>query len=300
MILLQPLPFTYQRKQPQPSPKVRPVVFEPTEERRVVKRDVTPRFVTPKGKALSTGLVTYTWQEGNTYSITASADAPCTITLPPGEKLASKVSADGERWDIGYAKASETVPAIEMIQLRPTGPGYEASTQLLTKSGHIYILKLRSQETPGMLSVKFELPEEGEEMLPGMKREGPAPVLETTLPFPQLNLQRVHTGYTIEVTKGAPAFVLLRVLDDSRMSILEFSEDLSYTAAPAVFVTRANGAPGIAEWSVWNTKGVAGGKSYYVLNGIYPQLTLRGEAGEITITRDATRRSPGNLAASQR
>ena len=86
------------------------------------------------------GQVRYPYQEGSAYLVISSPDHPTVMTLPPGERLAVVPAMHPERWDLGYAEMGTDLARQEAIFIRPTAAGQEATTALVTKSGHIYYL----------------------------------------------------------------------------------------------------------------------------------------------------------------
>ena len=226
------------------------------------------------------GVVQYPYEEGRAYLVLTAPDHPTVVTLPKGERLAVVPAMNPERFDLGYAAMGEDVTRQEAVFIRPTAPGYDATTALVTKQGHIYYLQVRSVEQAAMMGVTWQLPQEA----PAPKAQEKEALAVPGLPG--VDLTRLHTGYAIERTKGSPPWVPVQVFDDGQRTVIKFQESLSYTNAPAVFTVHANGEPGVVEWTPYEAAGQPDMPSYYVVGGIWPRLILRStDAQTVTITR---------------
>ncbi len=101
----------------------------------------------------TSAVLRYPYRLGAVYVITTSPNHPTTLLLPPGLRLASPPSLDPDAWDVGFAEMGDGAERQEAIILRPTTAGLEATTPLLTKSGHLLLCRLKSQEKAAVLAV---------------------------------------------------------------------------------------------------------------------------------------------------
>jgi type IV secretion system protein VirB9 len=232
------------------------------------------------------GLVKYPYEEGRAYLILTSPDHPTVVTLPPGERLAVVPAMNPEKFDLGYAEMGTDLTRQEAVFIRPTAPGYDATTALVTKQGHIYYLKVRSVEQAAMMGVTWTLPDEG---TPVMDKGKGQPEEEAHVPgLPAFDLTRLHTGYEMKTTKGSPPWIPVSVFDDGLRTVIKFKESLSFTNAPAVFSVHANGEPGVVEFTAYEVAGQPDMPSFYVVAGIWPRLILKGtDDMQVVITRGA-------------
>ena len=110
-----------------------------------------------------------------------------------------------------------------------------------------------------------------------------APVMHT----PMISLERLHTGYTIEVMgKYRPAWMPQSVLDDGSKTVIRFREPLGFTNAPAVFTMHPDHTPGIVEFTTYSNPEHPEQGLYYIVQGLWPELRLRGtDQQEVKIVR---------------
>jgi hypothetical protein len=146
------------------------------------------------GYAQSTSaLLRYPYRMGAVYLVTVGVTHPVTLLLPPGLKLASPPALDPEAWDAGFAEVGKEDERQEAVIIRPASAGLEATTPLLTKSGHMFLIRLKSQETAGVLACTWELPTVQVLTPPGTAAQVPK--------GPTIDLARLHTQYKMESGK---------------------------------------------------------------------------------------------------
>jgi type IV secretion system protein VirB9 len=279
---------------------VRPVRLEPPA--RIIGDANKDALVTPSRNGYFGGRVEqrYIYQPGKVYLVVSSPQHPTTIILPPSERLAappvinecagqdSGTRADEGCWVVGAAEMGSEATRSEVVILRPSKGGLESTMPLLTTSGRAYYVRLRSQETMGMIAVTWELPtiqvrpQVGDRLAPGEPRANTS--TRQPLRAPTIALERLHTAYRIEVTsKQRPPWVPVQAFDDGTHSYIRFKEDLGFTASPAVFGMHADRTPAIVEFTPYQSP--EGGLTY-IVQGLYPRLVLRGRDGmEVTIVR---------------
>jgi type IV secretion system protein VirB9 len=103
---------------------------------------------------------------------------------------------------------------------------------------------------------------------------------------PAVDVTRLHTAYVVEPVKGKPPWLPLAVYDDGSKTVIRFRESLRYTNAPAVFVRHADGSPGVVEFTPYDVPDAPEKGAYYVVQGLWPQVELRGSEGQVVrITR---------------
>lgn len=233
----------------------------------------------------------YVYQPGRVYLVVSSPSHPTTILLPPGERLASGPVIDrteGEGWDVGIAEMPAEGDRVEALWIRPYKAGLESTLPLLTLGGRAYFLRLKSQETLGMVAVTWELPTV--QVLPRdstEKPERPRQEQPTSLRAPHVALDRLHNAYRIDIVgKHTPPWVPVTVFDDGQRSYIRFKEPaLTYTSAPALFGVSSDQNPSLIEFSTFSDgKGL-----WYVVEGLFPEMRLRGiDNLEVKITRIPT------------
>lgn len=235
------------------------------------------------------GVQRYPYLPGKVYDIYSSPNHPTTIILPPGERLAAPPTLNPEQWQVGVAEMEGEGLRQEALIIRPLAAGQEATTPLLTQSGRAFFCHLRSFERTSMVAVTWDIPRLTMPGIDGMaartdavKRAAEAPSRQD----PQVDLTRLHTAYAIEKASGNPPWVPLAVYDDGNKTFIRFKEPLTYTAAPAVFVRHADGAAGVVQFSPYTVPNAPEKGAYYIVQGLWPQLELKGGDDQVVrITR---------------
>jgi type IV secretory pathway VirB9-like protein len=104
---------------------------------------------------------------------------------------------------------------------------------------------------------------------------------------------RLHTAYTIEPTKGKPPWVPLAVYDDGTKTVIKFKDNLGFTAAPAPFAMDSEGKINLVQFTPYSVPGEPDKGTYYIVQGLWPLLELRGDGGMVVrITRQTGQPKP--------
>jgi type IV secretory pathway VirB9-like protein len=223
----------------------------------------------------------YVYQPGKVYVVTSSPSHPTTILLPPGERLAAAPIIDPETWEVSATEMAGEEHRSEAIILRPLKAGLESTMPLLTLGGRAYFIRLRSQEALGNVAVTWELPTVQVLQTEPASKTSKTPQGPPRLQTPTISLDRLHTGYHIEVvSKHRPAWVPKQVLDDGSRTLISFAEPLTYTSAPAVLTLHPDKTPGIVEFSTYSNPDHPEQGLYYIIEGLWPELRLRGGGNE--------------------
>jgi type IV secretory pathway VirB9-like protein len=272
-----------------PPPAAVPVVFEPP--KRGKGRRIRPTTLHDGGDPVSTAergslltpsrggyadatsaVLRYPYRTGAVYLITTAPTHPTTLLLPPGLRLAVPPSLDPESWDVGFAEMGKEDERQEAILLRPATAGLEATTPLLTKSGHLLLCRLKSQDKPAVLAVTWELPIV-KVVTPG------APVKEArsagpgAVKAPQIDVARLHTQYRIEPGTGAVNWVPVEAYDDGTVTVIRWAESLTYTAAPILTALAPGGKKTVPlEYTTYSVPGHPEKGEFYVTRGLYPRV----------------------------
>jgi type IV secretion system protein VirB9 len=228
----------------------------------------------------------YPYRPGTLYEIYSSPNHPTTILLPPGERLAAAPTLNPDAWNVGVAEMGSDGTRQEAVIVRPVAPGLEATTPLLTQSGRVFFCRLRSFQHTSMVAVTWEVP---------LGRPFPLePGKSGTLPAtPMVDISRLHTAYLVEQVKGNPPWFPLAVYDDGSKTVMHFKASLRYTNAPAVFVRHADGRAGVVEFTPYDVPDAPEKGAYYLVQGLWPQLELRGSDGQVVrITRTTGQPQP--------
>jgi type IV secretion system protein VirB9 len=225
----------------------------------------------------------YPYRPGTLYEIYSSPNHPTTILLPPGERLAAAPTLNPNAWDVGVAEMGSDSARQEAVIVRPVAPGLKATTPLLTQSGRVFFCRLRSFHNTSMVAVTWDVPQGIG--LPGQPGTSSTPSMALPSP-PAVDVTRLHTAYAVEPVKGNPPWLPLAVYDDGSKTVIRFRESLRYTNAPAVFVRHADGSPGVVDFTPYDVPDAPEKGAYYLVQGLWPSLELRGGAGQVVrITR---------------
>jgi type IV secretory pathway VirB9-like protein len=271
--------------------------------------------VGPRSGFTASAVTRYDHSEDSIYEVYAAPNAPTFLRLPPGHHLAAPATLNPDEWVT--SKVEMSLPGDIDQQgwlVRPEKAGLEAYLNLISKEGFVAKCKLRSFEKTAMLEVAWNwtpprspvTPQtivHGEQspstpaqiqplrpgerqsiMLTAMKPE-PAKPPTAKLKAPSLNVERLHTGYKIEVVgKHTPPWIPTSVLDDGSKSIIKFKENLGFTSAPDVFAIHPDGSPAPVEFTPYVSDN--GETMMYIIPGLFPQLDLKGRNNlHVKITR---------------
>jgi type IV secretory pathway VirB9-like protein len=192
----------------------------------------------------------------------------------------------------------------EVIIIRPLQAGYEGSMTIFTMSGMPFFLRLKSFEKTSMMAVTWDVPRRPRPVLP--RDPAPSSAVPRSVighgtffrdrpaaqaaPQPQggplVDPSRLHTAYSIQVVKGKPVWVPLAVYDDGTKTVIKFRESLKFTQAPGVFASDAEGNASLVQFTPYEVPGEQDKGAYYIVQGLFPQLELKGGTDQIVrITR---------------
>jgi type IV secretion system protein VirB9 len=234
----------------------------------------------------------FVYQPGKIYDIPTSPNHPTAITLPPGERAASKpalnTGQDGD-WELLPLEMGEGEYRQEVYIVRAVRPGLEVTIQLFTLANRAYYCRLRSRAEAGLIAVTWELPQAYALSPPATATSAPptrARVTTVAVAPPKVALDRLFTGYAITVTsKQRPPWVPTQVFDDGSRTYIRFAEALSFTASPAVFGVHADRSPSPLQFFPYTSPE---GQLTYVVNDLHPLPQLRGTDGmTVDILREA-------------
>jgi type IV secretory pathway VirB9-like protein len=232
----------------------------------------------------TSAILRYPYKTGAVYEILTSPAHATTLLLPPGIRLAAPPVLDSEAFDVGFAEMNgDSAERQEAIMLRATVPGLEVTTPLLTTSGHLFLLRIKSREQKAMLAVTWELPLV-KVLTTGTKVSAAS---SNTLGSPTIDLARLHTQYAMEPGPQPVAWAPVEVYDDAHVTVVRFQEDLGYTAAPVLMAGTSDSKKTVPlEYVAYQVPGHPEKGLFYVTKGIYPRLRLLdGQHGRVDIVR---------------
>jgi type IV secretory pathway VirB9-like protein len=270
-------------------------VEKPPPERKGPRRASDPIAQAEQGSLLTanrasfaentSAILRYPYKIGAVYEIITSPAHATVLLLPPGLQRAVPLVLDPEKFDVGVAEmgAEPDDWRQEAIILRAVTAGLEVTTPLLTKSGHLFMLRIKSREEKAMLAVTWELPLMHVitgDLRPG--RESQAPI-----PSPKIDLARLHTQYRIEPGKQPVSWTPVEAYDDAKVTVVRFAEDLGYTTAPVLMAVTLDGKTTLPlEYLTYQVPDHPEKGLFYVTKGIYPRLRLLdGQQGRVDIVR---------------
>jgi len=283
-----PLPLPMIISEPLPAPKLATKKRQRLERPETIMAEANKAALVTPGRTGYFGdsaIQRYIYQPGKIYLVISSPSHPTTLFLPPGERLAAAPVVDPEAWEVSATEMTGEGNRVEALMLRPFKPSMESTLPLLTQGGRAYFCRMRSQEALGMVAVTWELPMV--QILTDEPQGKPARPKAPTMQAPMIGLDRLHTGYNIEIVgKYRPAWMPQTVLDDGSKTVIRFREPLGFTNAPAVFTIHPDKTPGIVEFSTYSNPEHPEEGLYYIVQGLWPELRLRGtDSQEVKIVR---------------
>jgi type IV secretion system protein VirB9 len=211
-------------------------------------------------------MLRYPYVPGKLYVIHSAPQHPTTILLPPGDRLAAPPTLNPEQWVVAVAELADGGQRTEAVIVRPVQAGLTATTPLLTQSGRVFFCRVQSFETTSMVAVTWNVPQLRMPPAPRVPLASPTPAPRR--PDPQVDHTPLFNGYRVEPQGTIPPWLPTQVYDDGSKTIIRFKHPLTYTVAPAVFVRHADGKAGVADFTP--------GEGYYIVQGLWPQLLLKG------------------------
>jgi type IV secretory pathway VirB9-like protein len=273
--------------------------------------------VGPRSGLTASAITRYEYNEDSIYLVYVAPNAPTFLRLPPGHHLAVPIPANDKEWTI--SKVEMSLPG-DMDQqgwlVSVDKAGLDTYASLISKEGFVAKCHLKSFEKTAMLEVvwnwKYPTGPQGPTPTGGREPEGPPTVTQwprhrpeerqsvmltamkpptqaqtppVKLKPPSFNLERLHTGYKIEVvSKHTPPWVPTSVIDDGSKTVIRFKENLGFTSAPDLFAIHTDGSPAPVEFVPYTSDN--GETMMYLIPGLFPQLSLRGRNDlHVKITR---------------
>jgi hypothetical protein len=212
------------------------------------------------------------------YEVHLSVSSPTYLLLPPGERLASTVKVDPERWDITHVQMGEDDTRQETVVLRALAAPQQATTAPLFQSGLIIFLKLIGTEDAGMIAVTWDLP--------ALPQPPPAPPLDQRPP--PMDTSRIHLAYRLKEEGGiTPPWLPRTIFDDGVRTFVQLP-DLQGQPVPAVFAQNQTGQVVLTPSRLFTRPGQPEAGSWLLVQGLHPALTLKDSAGvEVTLVRQS-------------
>lgn len=234
------------------------------------------------------------YREGQVYQIKTSPQSATYLMGPTGDRLASAPALntnkeDPHAWAVGVAEQGLGLERREIIIVRPLLSGHATTVALLWRSGLVIFVRLIATDKAAALSVSWDVP------IPrGTIKEDIRPERRP----PQMNVQRLHTAYRVEVVgKVAPAWLPQTVFDDGTKTIIKFQEALTFTRAPMVTGLTQHGKGALVQAQMYVTPGAPEKGAWLLINGLWPAMELQDSAGLLVrIMRVPTESQPWKKA----
>jgi len=265
----------------------------------VIKEANTQALITPSAAGYRDGrsvVQRYPYIPGQMYEVYSAPKHPTTIVFPPGEYLAIGLDIDDQNsWDVAEGEMGEGPTYQQFVKIRPWIAGLDQTTTFMMQSGLVIPCRLRSFAQTSMVVVTWDMPRRPVALLgKPLPRKSAFPERQRTeQATPLIDPARMHTAYTIEPTKGTPPWVPLAVYDDGTKTVIKFKESLGYTSAPAPFAIDADGKRALVQFLPYQVPGEPGKGTYYILQGLWPKIELRGDGGQVvTIRRQDGKAAP--------
>jgi type IV secretory pathway VirB9-like protein len=189
------------------------------------------------------------------------------LSFPEGERLASDLMVDKERWEVLPGKYGQEETRREVFAIRPLYAPMTGRGVVMLRSGGQILLKLVAQERPGAISVTWDLPAAA---IPPPK---PTP---DQIP-PHFDTAVAYEGYTMQVEgKYQPAWMPQGVLDDGKNTLIKFPGLLEGIRVPVVSGIQPDGKPALVQSRLY-VRPEHGAWMY--IQGLWPALQLKDAAG---------------------
>lgn len=235
----------------------------------------------------------YPYIPGMIYDIYSAPNHPTSLIFPKGEWLAGPPDIDSHYWDVGKQEMGEGDRRQEIITIKPIVAGLDYTAHFFTQSGLMFFCRLRSFAKTSMVSVTWDVPQRLSVSSPRQVGQGSLFPKRQAPDVPVVDPSRLHTAYTIEVSKGRPPWVPLAVYDDGTKTVIKFKDNLGFTAAPAPFAMDSEGKIHLVQFTPYSVPGEPDKGTYYSVQGLWPLLELRGDGGMVvTIKRQTGQPKP--------
>ncbi|MCM0752657.1 P-type conjugative transfer protein TrbG [Brucella pseudogrignonensis] len=201
-----------------------------TAEGRVQNANAAAR-VEPRREGYYNSIQIYPWSEGALYQVYAAPGQITSIALEPGESLtgAGPIAAgDTARWIIGDTESGSGVTRRVHILVKPSRA--DITTNLVvTTDRRVYMIELRSGETPYMPAVAWAYP------------QPPADQRHRTTPATPVIPVASARHYRYGLTGDTPPWRPVSVYDDGRRVYVEFPRGIVQGEMPPIFVIGSDG-----------------------------------------------------------
>lgn len=189
----------------------------------------------PDSRDYFNAIVQYAFDPGTLYQVFAAPTRITDLVLQPGEKiLGQPASGDVVRWILALGKSLDRGREQWHVYLKPTRPDLQTNLAINTDR-RTYLLELHSYADTYMAAVMWHYPQE--EMARLQAQTAEVTTQERTSAS-LVNLEALNFGYSIQVTRGSPAWTPLQVFDDGRRTFIRFPPAVRVREAPALFVLR--------------------------------------------------------------
>jgi P-type conjugative transfer protein TrbG len=212
---------------------------------------------TPQSSAFSEARQVYAYAEGAIYELNAATDRVSTLLLEPGEAVTAIAAGDTSRWMVTEtASELEALPRT-VVLVKPLAANVETNIVIVTDR-RTYLIEARAAAGRAYAA---EI---------AWAYAGP----ETTS---SREADAEFTAYRIRIVRGTrPRWAPVRVTDDGRRTIIEFSPDVAATELPPLFVLTGEGAE-LVNYRVDGTR--------YIVDRIFDRAELRLGVRAPTIVR---------------
>lgn len=190
--------------------------------------------VEPRREGYYNAIQIFPWSEGALYQVYAAPGQITNIALEPGESLtgAGPIAAgDTTRWIIGDTESGSGVSRRVHVLVKPTRPGISTNL-VVTTDRRIYMIELRSGESPYMPAVAWAYPQ-------------PSASQRQTVPAAPIIPAAAARNYRYALTGDNPPWRPLAVYDDGRRVYVEFPRGIVQGEMPPLFVIGSDGEPQI-------------------------------------------------------
>jgi type IV secretion system protein VirB9 len=190
--------------------------------------------IEPRREGYFNAVQVFPYSPGALYQVYVAPGQVTDIALEPGEQLTGSgpvAAGDTVRWIIGDTESGNGVTRRVHVLVKPTRP--DISTNLvITTDRRIYMIELRSGESPYMPAVAWAYPQP-----PASQRQAvpAAPVIPAA----------AARNYRYTLTGDNPPWRPLAVYDDGRRVYVEFPRGIVQGEMPPLFVIGADGEPQI-------------------------------------------------------
>jgi hypothetical protein len=221
------------------------------------------------------------------YEVICAVKSPCTLWLPPEERLESPLTldtsdTDARTWEVEeMGTAGPRGARQQILALRPRSVMDPTFVTLVFQSGLAYMLKVVSVEDGGMLAVSWSAPPPLTPVVPLQDRP------------PTLRLDQLFGEYQVKVKdQVVPPWMPRSVLDDGRLTLIQLPS-LEGLRGPAVFGLNRDAEVRLTQFRLFTPpqpRPDAG--VWLVLQGIWPAIKVVDADGLEVILERGNARPP--------